>query len=404
MPAAIDPLLVAIFAAGFAFAAYFTSQVTQWVVMSDELQYSKLALNIAETLSPIPEIRGEYTGSLSQLYPLLTAPFYAFWEMPTAFELVHWANAAIMASTSIPAYLLAREVTGHRFAALLVAALSVTVPWIAMGTMVLTEVAAYPAFVWAAWLMQRAMDVPATGRDALALAGIGLAFLGRTQFLILAIVFPVAILAHEAGYALAQSAPGRRRAALAAGARDAFERHRPLALLYAGGALLAIPLALLGVIGRVLGRYETTIKEGSLIPAGLADSMARHLDFIAVGIGVLPFVLAAAWAFGSLVRPTGRRGHAFAVLSVLAVLAITFQASSFNLRFAIGGPIQDRYLFYIVPLLFVGMAACLLDTRRRWKAVLIAGASFAWMVSLANFNPSGLQFFASPDTVFHHVL
>jgi len=404
LPAGVDPLLVAIFAAGFAFAAYFTSQVTQWTVMSDELQYSKLALNIAETLSPIPVIRGEYTGSLSQLYPLLTAPFYAFWEMPTAFELVHWANAAIMASTSIPAYLLAREVTGHRGAALLVAALSVTVPWMAMGTMVLTEVAAYPVFVWAVWLMQRAIDVPGTGRDALALLGIGLAFLGRTQFLVLALVFPVAILAHEAGFAAAQSERGGRRAALVEGTRAALARHRALAMLYGLGALLAIPLALAGVIGRVLGRYETTIEEGGLVPAGLADSMARHLDFVAVAIGVLPFVLGAAWAFGSLVRPSGRRGHAFAVLSILSVLAITFQASSFNLRFALGGPIQDRYLFYIVPLLFVGMAACLLDGRRRWKTVLIAGAAFTWMVSLANFNPIGLPFFASPDTVFHHVL
>ena len=34
--------------------------------------------------------------------------------------------------------------------------------------------------------------------------------------------------------------------------------------------------------------------------------MARHLDFVAVAIGVLPFVLGAAWAFGSLVRPSTR--------------------------------------------------------------------------------------------------
>ncbi|HVG66988.1 MAG TPA: glycosyltransferase family 39 protein, partial [Gaiellales bacterium] len=404
MLTAVDPLLVAIFAAGFAFAAYFTSQVTQWVVMSDELQYSKLALHIGQTLSPIPVIRGEYTGSLSQLYPILTAPFYALWSMPTAFELVHWANAAIMASTCIPAYLLARDVTGNRWAARLVALLTITVPWMAMGTMVLTEVAAYPAFVWSAWAMYRAIAAPSLGRDVVALAGLALAFLARTQFLLLAIVFPLAILAHEAGFAAAESEPGRRRAALWGGVRAAVARHRELATAYAVGALIAIPLALAGVLGRVLGRYETTIHEGGLIPAGLADSMARHLDFVAVAIGVLPFVLAAAWAFGSLVRPTGRRGHAFAVLSLLAVVAVTFQASSFNLRFALGGPIQDRYLFYIVPLLFVGMAACLLDPRRRWKAVLISGAAFTWMVSLANFNPIGLPFFASPDTVFHHVL
>ncbi|MGH2979144.1 MAG: glycosyltransferase family 39 protein, partial [Solirubrobacterales bacterium] len=385
--AGIDPVLVAIFVAGFALSAWYTRQVPQWVVMSDELQYSKLALNIAETLSPIPVIRGEYTGSLSQLYPLLTAPFYALFDMPGAFRAVHVANAAIMASTSIPAYLLARDVTGSRRAAWLVAALSVAVPWMAMGTMVLTEVAAYPAFAWAVLGMQRAIDTPGTGRDALALAGLGLAFLGRTQFLVLAIVFPLAILAHEGGYALTESGAGKRMAALRAGIWRALERHRNLAILYGVGLLAAVPLALAGVVGRVLGRYETTIHEGALIPDGLAGSMARHLDYIAVGVGVLPFVLAAAWAFGSLVRPTGRRGHAFAVLSLLAIAAVTFQASSFNLNFALGGPIQDRYLFYIVPLLFVGMAACLLDPRRRWKSVLAVGAAFTWMVSLASFEP-----------------
>jgi len=402
--AAVDPLLVAIFVAGFALTAWYTRQVPQWVVMSDELQYSKLALNIAETLSPVPVIRGEYTGSLSQLYPLLTAPFYGLFDMPGAFRAVHVANAAIMASTAIPAYLLGREVTGDRRASLLVAALSVTVPWMAMGTMVLTEVAAYPAFAWAVLGMQRAIDVPGPGRDALALAGLGLAFLGRTQFLVLAIVFPVAILAHEGGYALTQSSSGRRLAALRDGVRGALARHRELAILYGVGAVAAIPLLIAGVIGRVLGRYETTIHEGALIPDGLFGSMARHLDFIAVGIGVLPFVLATAWVLSSLVRPTGRRGHAFGVLALLTVAAVTFQASSFNLNFALGGPIQDRYLFYIVPLLFVGMAACLLDPRRRWKAVLATGAFFTWMVSLASFEPSGLAFFASPDIVFHNVL
>lgn len=402
--ARVDLVLVAIFAAGFALSAWYTRQIPQWVVMSDELQYSKLALNIAETLSPVPVIRGEYTGSLSQLYPILTAPFYALFDMPTAFKAVHIANAAIMASTSIPAYLLARDVTGSRQAGWLVAALSIAVPWMAMGTMVLTEVAAYPAFAWSMLGLQRAIDSPSRGRDALALAGLGLAFLGRTQFLILAIVFPFAILAHECGYSLIERRGERLWVAVRAGLRRALERHRELALIYGAGLLLVVPLALTGLIGRVLGRYETTLQEGALIPDGLADSMARHLDFIAVGIGVLPFVLAAAWLFGSLLRPTNRRSHAFAVLALLSIAAITFQASSFNLRFALGGPIQDRYLFYIVPLVFVGMAGCLLDPRRRWMAVLGAGAAFTWMVSLASFEPSGLAYFASPDIVFHNVL
>jgi hypothetical protein len=399
---ALNPGLIGIFVASFAFTAYYTSKVNQWVVMSDELQYAKLSLHIGETLSPIPIVRDQYTGSLAQLYPILTAPFYALMDMPAAFDAVHVANAAIMASTAFPAYLLCRELVQSRAAAYLVAALTVFVPWMALGTMGLTEVVAYPAFAWAVLSLQRSIAAPSRGRDALAVAGIGLAFLARTQFLLLAAVYPVAILLHSIGFAATRGLGLRE--SVRTGVREAVDRHRELAWLVGAAGVVVVLLAVSGSLGRVLGRYETTIREGPLLPDGIARSMAAHIAFIAVGTGVLPFVLAAAWAFGSLARPSSRPAHAFAVLSILTIATITFQSSSFNLRFALGGPIQDRYLFYIVPLLFVGMAACLLDARRRWLAVLAAGGVLAWFASLATFAPAGLPFFASPDSLFHSVI
>ena len=398
----LNPGLVAIMLAGFAFAAHYTSKVTQWVVMSDELQYAKLSISIGDTLSPVPMVRDEYTGSLAQLYPILTAPFYAALDMPAAFDAVHVLNAAITASTAIPAYLLCRELVPSRAAAYLVAALTVFVPWMALGTMGLTEVAAYPAFAWALLALQRSIAAPSRGRDTLALGGLALAFLGRTQFLLLAALFPLAILLHEVGFAAARGHGLRESMRL--GTRRAVGEHRELAWLYAAGAVLALGLAAGGGLGHVLGRYAVTIKEGEVLPDGIGRSMAGHIAFIAVGTGVLPFVLTAGWAVSSLARPTTRAAHAFAVLSILAIVAITFQSASFNLRFALGGPIQDRYLFFIVPLLFVGMAACLLDERRRWLGVLGAGGVFAWFASLTTFEPIGLPFFASPDSLFHAVI
>jgi hypothetical protein len=401
---AANPGLLLITTAGFLFTAYFTIKVTQWVVMTDELQYEKLAISAGNTLSPIPSIRGHYIVSLAQLYPLLTAPVYQLFGMPTAFRVVHGLNAAIMASTAIPAYLLAREVVRSRWAAYLVAALTVAVPWMTMATMMLTEVAAYPAFAWAMLGIQRSLAEPSLRRDVIALGGIALAFAARTQFLLLAPLYLLVVVVHEVSYPLATRQGDSIRARFGEGVRSLLRNHRHLSIAGAVAVVLAGPLAAAGLLDQLLGRYDTTIHKGPLLPHGVLKASAQHLDFVAVGVGILPFVLAAAWGLGSLVRPSSRRNHGYAVLLVLAVVALTLETASFNLRFAAGGTLQDRYLFYIVPLLFVGMAACFLDSRRRWLSVIVAGGVFAWMATLVTWEPYDLPFFASPDHVFHHVL
>jgi hypothetical protein len=396
--------LLAITVGGALFGAYWTAKVSQWAVMSDELQYSKLGLSVGETLSPIPVIRGAYTGSLAQLYPILIAPFMRLLDMPTAFRAMHVFNSALMASTAIPAYLLSLRVVRSRSAAYLVAALTVAVPWIVMSTMLLTETAGYPAFIWAILAMQRSIDRPGTVPDLLALVALAIAFLARTQFLLLAPVFALTIVLHEIGYAAIQERL-RPVAAIRQGLREIYAGHRVLVWITAAGASLAIPALIAGVAGKILGRYEATVTSGDFFPPGILHSVALHLDFIALGVAVLPFVLGAAWAFGSIFRPTTKAGHAFAILSVLTVVTVVFESASFNLRFAAGGPVQDRYVFYFVPLLFIGMAACVLDTRRRSLSVVGAGILLAWLLSqTTTWGPSGLPFFASPDSVFHRVV
>jgi hypothetical protein len=395
--------LIAIGVAGSLFVAYYTHKVSQWVVMSDELQYAKLGLSIGDTLNPEPLIRGAYSGSLAQLYPLLIAPFMSAFDMPTAFRAIHVWNGVIMASTAIPAYLLSREVVRSRVAAYLVAALSISVPWMVMSTMMLTEVAAYPAFVWAILALQRSLAQPSPRRDLLAIGGLALAFLGRTQFVVLVPVFAATLIVHEAGW---YAAAERRRplAAVRDGVARALREHRVLAWAGALGLALCLIVAATGSIGDLLGRYDTTVNKGNFLPHGIVHTTIVHLDYVAVGVGVLPFVLAGAWAFSTLLRPSTKEGHAFAVLTILTVGTIAVEATSFNLRFAIGGLIQDRYVFYVVPLLFVGMVAFLLDERRRGVALLVAGAAFVWLASRTTFVPSSLPFFSSPDSVFHQVL
>src|SRR5205085_2241953 len=115
--------------------------------------------------------------SLSQLYPLLIAPVFARGYVPHDLFFAHLLNAWVMSSACIPAFLLARRVTGRFDAAVVAGVLAVCIPWIIYSSMLMTEVAAYPAFLWALLAMQRAVSAPSTRNDVVALAALALAVL-----------------------------------------------------------------------------------------------------------------------------------------------------------------------------------------------------------------------------------
>jgi hypothetical protein len=186
--------------------------------------------------------------------------------------------------------------------------------------------------------------------------------------------------------------------------RRAVERHLLLAAAVAAGVLGTAGLAAAGALSSVLGSYEVTATEGELLPPGIHNSVITHLDFVIVGIGVIPLVIGAGWAAMTLLRPLDRPAHAFAVLCLVTIPPMAYQVASFNLRFANGG-VQDRYLFYIAPLLFVAMAAWLADDRRRAVVpVVAAGIVFALFADYAAYSASPGPFFSSPSTAFHQVL
>jgi hypothetical protein len=379
------------------FAAYYSARVITWAVMTDELQTTKLALSIAETGSPIPRIHGEYYGALSQLYPLLIAPFYALFTAPTAATAAHVLNPFLLASAAWPAYLLAHSVTRSRAAATVAALLTAFTPWLVMSSTLLTENAAYPAFVWAVFLCQRAIAEPSTRRDVAALAGLLLAFLARTQFFVLAVVLPLALLAHQVTFRSASSCGWRGRA------RAAFRSHRLLFALYAVGILAGAALAAAGRLAAVVGNYAVPFK-GDLLPAGFWHSAALHFDYIVVGGGILPFLLAVSWAPTEAIRPNERNSHAYAWLFLILVPLLTFEVTSFDLRFTPNEFIQDRYLFYLTPLFAVAAAAALVrreQLRLRVLTLVATGAVFAWLAGLSSYHDQPVIFWASPGAAFH---
>jgi hypothetical protein len=383
-------------------ALYYSVRVTTWAVMTDELQVARLATSIADSLSPVPTIHGVYYGAHSQLYPLLLAPFYGTLDAPAAATAAHALNAFLIASAAIPAFLLARSVANSSAAGYAAAALTACTPWLVLASTLLTENAAYPAFVWAVLLCQRTIAAPTAGRDVAALAGLLLAFLARTQLFVLALALPAALVLHEIGYA---DRRGSFLAALRSGVSRALSTHRVLTVAYGAGALVAVALAVTSALGSVVGNYAVPF-EGELIPPGLLGSAAAHLAQIAVGAGILPAALAASWTVTTMVRPARREGHAFAALVVVLVPLLTFEVTSFDLRFTGEQFIQDRYLLYLVPLFAVGAAAWLTQrthTGLRLATLAVAGGALAVLVGLATYD-AAVIFWASPAAAVHPVL
>jgi hypothetical protein len=364
---AVDLPLAGLTAAAAALLAALAGRVGDWAVMTDELLYERLALSIADSGSPLPVLHGERVDAYAQLYPILLAPVFALFEHPEAVAVAHAWNGVLFASAAVPAYLLAREVGLPRWMRYASAVFAVVVPWAVIAGFLMTESAAYPAFLWAIVAIQRAVAAPSDRRGLLAVAAIGVAALARPQLGVLGVVLVAAALFHDLRF-------GRGRASLRC--------HRvPLA------AAGLVALAAVVFRGSLLGTYAPTVEEGNLVSFDALRSAAVHLDVVAVALGIVPLLLGLGWALEAAVRgPDGPR-HAFASVTAGTAVVLTLVVGSFVTRFGIGVEVKDRYLFYLAPLLFVASATALDDPRPRLIGLLATCAFFVLTVGWWAFAP-----------------
>ncbi len=370
-----------------------TTRVVDWFVMTDELLYERLAISVAQLGSPLPHVHGELIPNVNQLYPLLLAPFFRHGLVPDSLHDAHALNAWVMSSACVPAFLLARRVTGRRAVAYAVALLTVCVPWIVLSSFLLTEVAGYPAFLWAVLALQLATSAPSRRNDVLALLGVALAIFARTQFMVLLAVVPLALLAYELGLA-----HGRIREA----ARQTLRKHTVLAAAYVVLAAAAVVLAAVGHLSRVVGTYRGAL-EGNLLPGGIGRSFVEHVATLALGLGILPFVVGVAWLLANVVRPPAKELHAFACVASLTILAVTLEVTVFDLRFGEGSA-RDRYLFYVAPLVLLGFFCALLDARWPRRSLLVPAALVAVGFAVARLPAYGFLHVDSPVSTLNDYL
>jgi hypothetical protein len=341
--------------------------VSPWI-MIDEQVYAEMAKSFASSGHFL--IRDTPTGVNNVVYPALISPAWLAHPMGTTYSLAKAINVVVMTSTAIPLYLWARRLVVPVYA-LVAVALTLLMPSFIYTGMLMTENAFLPAFVLAAFLIALVLERPTLLRQLAAFAAIFLAIGIRLQGLVLLLVLLTAIPLKALFDLRVERRPQPWRFLWLDLRRYWFS----VALLAAGALLYAAYQAAHGhALSGGLGSYDAIVGKGYTFGA------ARHwvlLHFAELGfsVGMLPvsaFLLLLGLAFvrGGTRTPAER---AFLAVTTAAVPWIVVEVAVFASRFSLR--IEDRYMFFLAPLLFLAFALWLDRGLPRPLALSIAAAA-----------------------------
>ena len=304
-------------------------------------------------------MRGVPTSGYSILYPALIAPAYWLFDgLEDAYAAAKATNAIVMSLAAIPAWLLARRVVG-RWLALLAAALAVALPSMAYSATLVTETLFYPLALLFAWALVRVLERPTWGRIAVLGVTLGAAFATRSQ----ALGFVGAIVLAPLVLALLR--------------RDA-RAIRPFLPLF--GGTVGLGLLVIGVqvargraISDLLGAYSIVGEGGYDIDQALRFWL-WHVEELALYVGIVPVVALVVLLARAGKLPARLDEHLAATIAL--VVTSTLVVATFASRFA-PDRIQDRYLFFLTPLLVVALLAWVELGAPRSRLALGVGALVA---------------------------
>jgi positive regulator of sigma E activity len=321
----------------FALRAWLARSMVAPFVMVDELVYSELARSLAEDASFA--VRGSATSGYSLLYPLMIAPAYlAFDGLPTAYGVAKGIGALSMSLAALPVYFLARRVVG-KWLSLLAAVLAVALPSMAYTGTITTESLFYPLSLVVALVLLLVLESPSWGRLALLGATVAAAFATRSQGLVFV---PVAA-----------SAP-----LVLALLRGEARTLRPFLRLYVvlgvgAAAVFALQTARGENVRDLLGAYAI-VGEGGYDAGTVLRFWLWHVEELLLYAAIVPVV--ALVVLLARARSLSRRLQEHLAVTVASLAWGTLVVAAFASRFA-SDRVQDRYLFYLVPLLVVVLLA-----------------------------------------------
>ena len=319
-------------------------------VFFDELAYSELSRSFANGGHFfLREVPTTIYGPFSRLYPILIAPAYRFsGSSPQTFAFVKGINAILMSLAAVPTYFIARRLLSRNLA-LVAAALAVAVPGFVYAGMVMTESAAYPAFLLCALAMIASLDEPRTRNQLAVLATIALAFSVRAQAVVLLPAYLSAIVL----LGWLESKPGTRTRDL----RRNLAPFRTTWLTLLGG--LAFVLA--AQVGRghsplqLVGSYR--VVAGDVEVGSVPRWFLYHVADLDLYLGIVPFAAFCALVPMALRRASQRRLRVFAVAALSLVVWMTLLVAVFSSSVWALGRLHERNLFYVVPLILIGFLA-----------------------------------------------
>jgi hypothetical protein len=342
-------------------------QPAPWL-MGDELRYSEMAKDFLDQgkLS-----FREAPSSFATAYPVLIAPAWAAADMDTTYELAKAVNVVLMSCSALVVFLWTRRLTPTVYA-VGAAGLVLLMPTFAYTGMLMTENAALPAFLLAAYGMALALERPRLRRQLAVFALVGLAAVIRVQVVTLAIVYPTAILLA----ALFEQRAG-------GDAIRFLRRFVPsLVVLVAGIVGYALYKLASGMsLTSGLGAYDT-VAEVDYSYVDVARWAVWHAGELAFSVGVLP-----AMAFGVLAGTAISRGglvasseRAFVAVTAAGTFWFVLQAAAFASRFSVR--IEERYMVYAAPLLLIALVVWLARSLPRTGVVAYVSAALPALLVL----------------------
>ena len=304
----------------------------------DEYMYTQFSRSIAQ--GHLPAVRGVSAHFLPILMPLITAPGWLLPGVDHGYRAVQAIEATFMSLAAIPVYLLARRLGLTSRLSLVAAALSLTIPSLLLSSFIVSEPIAYPLVIAAVLAGVHALDRPSWRTYSLFLGFAALATLARMQFAVLLPIFLLAVVL---------VAVRERRL-------FAFVRQNriPLALfVVVGGVLFALGPA------RNTGYYPSLLYIPGFHGATALEYLGADLLVLvfASGFVIVPGALIGLWL--AVKTPQARTELAFGIMTLLLTAALLAQ----SVLYGDLGFVQERYLFYLLPLWTISF---LLYVQRGW--------------------------------------
>ncbi len=332
-----------------------------------------------------------------RLYSTLLIPLWGPLPTSTAYTSAHVLNVVLLVSAIVPTALLARVVIDNPALRVLAVALGTVVPWLMIGSHLLTENLAFPLYMWAVYAIVRCAQEPSLAWQAAALGVIAALTLCRLNLGFVVIALFAAVIVAEAL---------RRRDERDVALRQWFGRVlRREALIVAAGVLAVVVAAVLAVRGGsgVSGRYgldfDSSIQR--LFGATAGDTWRTVFTYTR-GLVVGGFVFPVAIGLGvALAGVFGRLGRRFVVPSLVALLGLAVVVIVVSTS-TVGGSIEERYVMYVYTPIAVLAVAGLPMIHRIWYWLIPGGAVtlYALAEGIPALAGNAGHFFAAPAGAF----